>query len=542
MFPESGGRWRTTISSVTTPAHYYVRATGARSYRYNIDVITVPKIESVRWRITPPKYTNGPVYDGPLPKDGLAGLTGTLVEFWPTSNRPLSGGAMQFTAAPGNAPTTMPATAPITQSLSPTAPDSKQVYGSFTIRQSGKLTARVIDTAGQPSTDVVTAPVSLLTDSRPFVRILEPKPQSLATPETTLQVLILAEDDYGISRLQLFRGLNESRVRDMNIPVPKPAAKRFAATVPLPLSEYGVGPGDVVKLFARVEDNDPNGAKGSESPITVVQIISQEDMQKLLVAQQGLETLLSKYEQVNRRLEAILEQLEKIQKELENLKHAKDIPDSVRRELEKLAEDLEQNARDLGKLADEKLPFDIDKALTEQLRKMAETMAEAAKDAEKLAKTTPLPAGVGAAEAKGLAEKLGKKREEFKKEVDEPLEHLAKIFPVKEDEAEFVAVYERQRDLADRMASLEGVNGQDDPAAKARMRELEEEQRQIREDLRTLLDKIDSDAAQLPDDPKLETLRTTAKRFAQAVRESPAGAAHVGGRGGPRGIRRIARA
>ena len=34
--------------------------------------------------------------------------------------------------------------------------------------------------------------------------------------------------------------------------------------MPLPLSAYGLRPGDVIKLFARVEDNDPAGAKGSE--------------------------------------------------------------------------------------------------------------------------------------------------------------------------------------------------------------------------------------------------------------------------------------
>ena len=38
----------------------------------------------VRFRITPPAYTNRPPYDGPLPKDGIAGLPGTVVQVWAT--------------------------------------------------------------------------------------------------------------------------------------------------------------------------------------------------------------------------------------------------------------------------------------------------------------------------------------------------------------------------------------------------------------------------------------------------------------------------
>ena len=72
------------------------------------------------------------------------------------------------------------------------------------------------------------------------------------------------------------------------------------------------------------------------------------------------------------------------------------------------------------------------------------------------------------------------------------------------------------------MAELETQNGQDDPSAKARMRDLQEEQEQIHQDLRTLLDDIQDHAEKLPNDPKLEDLRKTAQKFADAVDESKA--------------------
>ena len=67
---------------------------------------------------------------------------------------------------------------------------------------------------------------------------------------------------------------------------------------------YGLDPGDVIKLFARVEDNDPAGFKGAETPIVTVQIISQEDFERMQQMREGLEALLSKYRQADRRLEA----------------------------------------------------------------------------------------------------------------------------------------------------------------------------------------------------------------------------------------------
>ena len=72
------------------------------------------------------------------------------------------------------------------------------------------------------------------------------------------------------------------------------------------------------------------------------------------------------------------------------------------------------------------------------------------------------------------------------------------------------------------MAAIRTQNDTDDPQAKAHMRDLEDEQRQVREDLRQLLDDIDDHVAALPEDKRLDDLRNTAKAFSTAVRASPA--------------------
>jgi hypothetical protein len=91
-----------------------------------------------------------------------------------------------------------------------------------------------------------------------------------------------------------------------------------------------------------------------------------------------------------------------------------------------------------------------------------------------------------------------------------------------QDEARFIRIYEEQRDLEQRLASLKDKTGADDPAVKPRMRDFEARQAELRNDLRDLLDDIEKHAAELPDDPAVSDLRETAKKIARRVRESGA--------------------
>ena len=100
--------------------------------------------------------------------------------------------------------------------------------------------------------------------------------------------MLAGEDDYGISRVQLFRSLNDSRALPMDFSLGKTARPRFDGNEALPLSAYGLSPGDNIKLFARIEDNDPDGPKGFETPVVEVRIISQEQFESMLREREGL--------------------------------------------------------------------------------------------------------------------------------------------------------------------------------------------------------------------------------------------------------------
>src|SRR5205823_14342866 len=109
---------------------------------------------------------------------------------------------------------------------------------------------------------------------------------------------------------------NDSRGMPLDVPLKMPPPTRWQDRVVLPLSEYGLQPGDEIKLFARVEDNDPAGPKGAESAIVTVRIIAQADFEKMLRAREGLELLLSKYQQAQRRMEELTDQADRLQKKV----------------------------------------------------------------------------------------------------------------------------------------------------------------------------------------------------------------------------------
>lgn len=529
MFPETDGRWRTSIAHVTDHGDYFVRAMRARSRRFEIGMITVPRLDGARFRVTPPAYTNLKPYEGPLPQGGLAGLAGTRVDVWLRSNRPLSGGDLHLQTQQE-----------VKQlSFQPTATDSNEVTASFEIRESGTVHMGVTDVDGQPSRDRLSAAITVLSDQSPFVRLLEPQAVSLATPEAILPVVLSAEDDYGISRIQLYRSLNDSRALPQNTEVPPPAPTRQGETTELPLSRYKLSPGDEIKLYARVEDNDPAGTKGSESPVSVVRIISQAEYEKMMLMREGLEVMQSKYQEAQRRMESVLDEMNELIKDLEKQSPDSDLSKEMQRRLENLAKQMASEAGEIREAAGHKLPYDLDVKLSPELLKLAKSLEDAGRQLEQLNKSDKKDGKQGIPKVAGPLDKLkelsqcmGNSQKQFEEEASEPIEHLAKIYPLLEDEVRFLNLYAQQRDLSERLASLKGRDNEDNPELKARMRDLETEQSRLSDDLRQLLDDIESHVDQLPEDPRVDDLRTTAMKFARDVRGSGAAEAMTEGQEG----------
>lgn len=518
LFQETGDTWRTTLSRVTTPARYLVRAAAGRSPHFQIDVITVPRLENVRFRITPPAYTHAASYEGPLPEAGLTGLAGTEVTVWASSNRPLSGGSVALTFAASQPGQTPPAAE--TLALQPVSGDSDgtQVSGSFTLTKPGRFEIKVSDVDGIESQDALNGSMTILEDQRPFVRILQPPAMSLATPEATLPVLILAEDDFGVARLEVFRSLNGSRPLSESLPIPESQPPRHSGEVMLPLSSYGLLPGDTIKLFARVEDTNPAGAQGSESPIVTIQIISQAEFNQMIQRRENLNMLLSKYRAAQRRMEELKRRVEELQKKAEADPNA-----DLSEEMAALQKEMQQAAQATEQAAKQKLSYDLDEFLTKDLEEAAEQMREAQRQLERLEqqqKSGELSPEELKNQLQQLAESLKQGGQELEQQANQPLDMLAKALPLMADSNRFVQIVQRQRDLAERSAALRDQDNSSDPAVRRRLREFEDEQLRLRDELDALLVDIRDHATALPEDEQFAELRQTALEFVEAVEDS----------------------
>ena len=465
-------------------------------------------------------------YEGPLPKEGVSGLPGTKVEVFLRSNRPLSGGTMAlWRNNPGTASAAgMPAPQADRTALSmrPTESGSQEAVGQFTVAGDGKFECRVIDEDGQTSQQSFSGNITMLHDERPFLRLLQPPKTSLATPSATLPVVLSAEDDCGISRLQLFRSLNDSRPLPADLPVPSRSPRRLDESVRLPLAEYGLQPGDVIKLFGRVEDNDPAGAKGAESSVATVRIVSQEDFERMFRARQGMQAMLSKYYEARRRMESLAKQIDELSQKLEKLPPGGTASEEMRRELERLRESMRLEAGEIRKAAAHPLPYDLDKYLTPQLTRLAEMSEGMAEELGTLLEERGVLNEKLHGKLDELAKRLSGGRQQFKERAAKPIEYFEAVFPLLADQERFIMLAQWQQDFAQRLASLKGRDGEDNPALKARIRELEQEQRQIHESLTKLLEDIEDHSEKLPDRPELAELRRTAKEFVEAVLASGA--------------------
>ena len=512
MFSEGDNQWRASLFRVTQNLKYEVRSGRARSEKYEIDLILVPEISDVQFRVSPPDYTrlgSTIVSAG----DGIRGLPGTRVEVMASSNRPLSAGRMTLTHGDQQ----------VAVELSP-GENTSEVSGEFEIQKSGKFEIRLVDTDGVESTQSVSGSVSLLKDTKPFVRLISPKQNSWSTATVNLPISIDAEDDYGLSNISLYRSLNDSRPLPIEFEF-DPGSIRVSRRAFLPLNEYDLQPGDKLEMFARVEDNDPATVKGSESPIHVVHIISRQQYEQMNRQQLGIEAVMAKYRMIQRSLEG----LEVMQKEIEAMDAGAEPnskpEDSKKEKMLEVAQQFQRSADEIKKMLVRRSPIDFDRDLEERIEEMVDKMTEISKKIRALVEKI----NDNEIDNEKLKEELQKLREElegirdaFDKEVMKPLDQLTKVFPLMKAQQQFVQLVLRQRNLADRLRSFENSEDADRPDTKRRMRELADEQQTLLKRLDDLLFEIENQAYSLPAEEEFNQLRDTALKFAADVAESAA--------------------
>ena len=223
----------------------------------------------------------------------------------------------------------------------------------------------------------------------------------------------------------------------------------------------------------------------------MVRIISQEEFERMARIRQGIEVLMSKYAEARRRMEGLAKESRGLQKKLKDVPPDSPVSEQTREQMGRLVQRLRKESARLRESARQKLPLDIDENLTPQLESLAGISSEMADELEKMLSDSQLLNERLAEKLEEMNKKLGAGRQQFDETVTLPLEQLAAVFPLIADQSRFVMLALHQQDLAQRLSALKGRDGEDSPALKTRMRDLEEEQRKLREELDTLLGDIE---------------------------------------------------
>jgi len=522
-------QWQTMLTRVTEPLQVHARSGTSRSRFHQLDVQLTPQILPPTVRITPPSYTGAGTYQGSIPEDGLSGLPGTIVQWQVQSNRPLSEGHLLVRYRDGSSEQILLTPATEDQPM-PANADGDQVTpvtGTLRLSQPGQFALSVIDIEGIESTETVEGTITILQDQRPVVRIVSPRQTSLATPDIQLPVTIAAEDDYGITQLSLYRSLNGSPSREMEFEVD--GSSRQNVELQLPLNRYGLQAGDEIQLFTRVEDNDPAGAKGAESPVTTVRIISVQAFQEMMLQRQGAESLQAKYQAAQRHLEKLAESLREVQQAADEAAanpDSQEAAEALRDKLEAAQKAAENASSAIEQLSEQAMPIDVDQQLAERLSEQAKQAAEVARELEAMNDPDAQQQQPLTEQERGrldeLAKQLAADRQRLQDQAIDPMQMMQKILPLLADQQRFVRLTQQQRDLAQRLNTLKANADPKDAGLQRRITDLESEQQRWRESLDQLLDDIQSHADQIANDPELEKLKQTAEQFVADVRASDA--------------------
>lgn len=528
MLAQSEHKFQAVLTRVTEPLTLLARSGSSRSQSKRLSVTMTPKIVATQVTITPPAYTRGSVYRGAIPEQGLVGLKDTLVNFEVRSNRPLAEGLLTINSSDSNNASDgeliklLPTAVEPGNQLTLANEGLHAVAGELRLSKPGQFELKVVDVDGIESQEYLRGTITILSDKRPVVRIIQPQPMSLATPDVNLPVNVIAEDDYGISQLTLFRSLNGSPAVPVQAEVD--GNPRTQAQWQLSLPSYGLEPGDEIQLFARAEDNDPAGAKGAESPVTIVRIISVEEFQEMMVQRQGAESMQAKYQAARRYYDQLATALEDVQAAQKALKEAASSPEAqakLEEKLEAAQKAAEQAAEEIDKLSQQPMPVDIDKELAKELAAMSKQAADMAEQLESMQSSESAGSEQSQEQIEEMLKQTKEAQEEITENAIEPLQTMQQTLPLMMDQQRFEELAGQQRDLAERLTALREDN-KDDPANARRIAELEAQQQQLKESLSDLLDDIEAHAQALPADPELEKLRATALDFVDRVRASDA--------------------
>jgi hypothetical protein len=236
-YDEAEGRHAFMMFDLESSTEYFVEANGVRSERFRIAVSDLPYVRQIDLEYVFPEYTGlSPqrVEDG----GDVAALRGTKVKLLVHPTVQVPGGSLSVEGAEP-----VPLEPGENGSLAATL--NVDADGFYRIELEG------FDGNSRPASPDYA--IEVLYDQPPSVSIVKPGRDSKVSPIEEVFAEVKAEDDYGLSKVELVYSVNGSEEKAVRL-YGGGQKKEMVAGHTFFLEDFGLSPGDFISYFARATD------------------------------------------------------------------------------------------------------------------------------------------------------------------------------------------------------------------------------------------------------------------------------------------------
>ncbi len=334
-FQEGPSQFAQRVGNVIQPMEFAFGLGRARSEWHPIHVLFDPRVIDVKLEVEPPEYSGKPTRTVRLGDEPVAELAGSRLQLTLESNRPLRDGYLTVRAANGDDE----------REVSGRLLDTHRLQFDWDLAFAGEVTAVIRDVRGTESQQPLVFAQDVTPDQPPRVALTSPAGFVLATPDASINVAGYAEDDLGLRRVDLARGMVGYRDRMETLSVP-PNTRRQTFERELDLGALGVAPGQILEFYLEAQDTNPDWSGVSVSEVVRVEIIDEEEYARLWRARVRAEDFMARYREamsawneLKRGIEEFLEQAEEEPPTEEALAALKEKYDEVQEQMQRLAAD-----------------------------------------------------------------------------------------------------------------------------------------------------------------------------------------------------------
>ena len=486
---------------------YWVEGRGVRSEEYEVEVVELPVVIGLNLKYLYPSYTGLP----PLMVKGrgdVTALVGTVIELRGESTRELTSAHLVFDD-------TMRVMGRV---------EGRKFGGDFTVRGDGTYHIDISDSFGNRNEDPIEYQISSIYDEPPTAEVEEPG-RDIDLPRSMVVALsIHVTDDFGLTEVLLgFSKAEEERkslIADLG-------GERAEATLDhsWDLSSLGLLPGDVLRYWVEVWDNDTyGGPKRGVSPSYIIRFPTLEEIYREVARgeekiAEEIGAILPQQEELSEKLEQLSLELKKtkelgweerraaeelVAKQKEIAEKIRDVLDTLEETLESMKNSIVVDQETLDKLAELRRLWE--EVETEEMRDAMERLREALK-------------ALKPEDIEKAMRKLSLSQEELKRRLERTLEVLKRL----QQEQRLKALVEKAEEL---LREQKEIREETEKAREEELDKLSQREEKLRGESESLKEELEDLAEELsPSDPEvsqsLESLSKAmeGKRLSQKMSE-----------------------